>query len=264
MGAPEVCRAHDDEAAAGQAAGGEAGRQRALELAWARQRCWLKRRRTPDGEGSSLRPAKRYRTSAKAWLLNLDNQLCRSLPLRGLADFAYPMPRLAEVPWRDQLHLQVALDQGSDGLAAASFLRHLGVNATFIMDWSHGVQNELYESLRECALWSFWLLLLVAMNVEHGPFNDDGRWNQLRDCWQGAVENHDPQSFPLFLPGVPPGGHAGAGGSRRSSGHPARRTLSRPCGPLWRRGGDRKDIRPTYIVFSPRSRRPPSSCHGGI
>lgn len=90
----------------------------------------------------------------------------------------------------------MAFDQGSDRLASASCMRHFSINAAFVADCAHGAQNDLHETLRECAFWAYWLLLLTAMNVEHGPFNDDLRWNQSSDCRRGAVEHHEPNSFP--------------------------------------------------------------------
>ena len=149
---------------------------------------WLKRR-GEDKEHLGWKPQKRYRTSAKWWLINLDSQIRTSLPLPGLKAFQRKEGHKDWAPkrWQHWKHLTICADQGSDGLSAVSFLRSLGVSMTFISDWSHGAQNDFYDTLKDLSLWNFWVMMLVVMNVEHGPWADDVRWNQILDAWTEAT-----------------------------------------------------------------------------
>ena len=97
----------------------------------------------------------------------------------------------------------MAIDQGSDGLSAVSFLRDRGVNVSVICDWSHGGQNDLYDSLKDLQIYNFWVLCLVVWNVEHGPWNDDMRWSQVLSSWNEATKHFEPTTMPLFVENLP-------------------------------------------------------------
>jgi hypothetical protein len=47
-------------------------------------------------------------------------------------------------------------------------------------------------------LFSWFLLMLVVMNVEHGPYADDLRWNQVQEAWQDCKATSDAKSCTLF------------------------------------------------------------------
>lgn len=182
-----------------QGGGGAARKAAELQASVTRQKFWLKRK---SGDVSHLawRPAKRYRTSAKWWLYNLDSQLAVSTPFPGLKAFQ----RRADQPeWADDqsnswLHLTISCDQGSDNLSAISWMRANSFNLTCIPDWSHGAQNDFYGCLRDLSVYSFWIMCLVVWNVEHGPWQDDLRWQQVGDAWAEATEQFDMQSMPIF------------------------------------------------------------------
>lgn len=159
-----------------------------------RQQCWLKRRAS-DPQQASWRPSKRYRASAKQWLYAVGNQLKSSLPCRGLKDFV--KSENSWTSWRDYRHLLISADQGSDGLSAISYLRSLGVVVTYCPDFSHGSQNDFYDALKSTNLFPFWILMLVVYNLEHGPWQDDVRWNLVNESWS-EVCGHFGDSFPLL------------------------------------------------------------------
>lgn len=71
-------------------------------------------------------------------------------------------------------------------------------NCTCIPDWSHAAQNDFYGCLRDLSVCSFWLMCLVFWNVEHSPWQDDLRWQQVGDAWAEATEHFDMQSMPIF------------------------------------------------------------------
>lgn len=162
--------ANDDEVQAAKDAGGDDAKNKVMEDCAARQQCWLQRKRAPAELGSS-RPTKRHRIGAKHFLEGLDNTLRATTPLRGLADFVLPSDRSASSSWQSWVswpHLTLAIDQGSDGLCASSWLRHIGLNISLIPDMSHGCHNDYLDSLKDMNLFKFLVLLLVPLNLEHG------------------------------------------------------------------------------------------------
>ena len=40
-------------------------------------------------------------------------------------------------------------------------------------DWSHGATRDHEGALKACGLWALWLLLLVVVNMKHGPDKDE-------------------------------------------------------------------------------------------
>lgn len=167
-----------------------------------RQRCWIKRKEAPGNLGSS-RPSKRFRLGAKHWCQGLDNAFRASTPLRGLIDFVKPDDAEEEASerwsnWRRWNHLTLVVDQGSDGLCGGSWLRAAGANITLVMDMSHGGNNDFLDMLRDLNIYKFWILLMIPLNLEHGPFQSDLRFNQVRECWDSVLKHFSPNQLPLF------------------------------------------------------------------
>lgn len=211
----KVCRAHDGNIESAELAGGESAKQAALQHSVKRQRFWLGRR-TADSSHIAWRPAKRFRTSAKWWLLNLDSQISVSLPFNGLQEFQRNAadPCWAASSWHRWPHITVCIDQGSDGLSAVSYLRNsLEVNCSVIPDWSHGGHNDLYDSLKDQGLFSFWVMCLVCFNLEHGPWADDLRWAQVADSWAEATREFSPTNMLIFAEHLAVEVHAQGGAS---------------------------------------------------
>ena len=142
-----------------------------------RHRHWVKRK-VEQGR-VEWRPKKKHRVSAAAWCCNVDNQLKRSLGLKGFIDFK----PAAGSKWRERRHLALAIDQGSDGLSAMNYLLFLGICLTPWMDFSHGANNDINATIKSLGLWPFWLLMLVVLNIDHGPYDDDVRFAQVREGW---------------------------------------------------------------------------------
>ena len=99
--------------------------------------------------------------------------------------------------------MNVAIDQGGDGLAACNFLLSIGCCLTIFCDFSHGANNDVNGTIKDLGLWSFWLLMLVTLNVPHGPWDDNVRHSQASEGWQEVADNHSPQSAVLFQYHVP-------------------------------------------------------------
>lgn len=215
----QVCPGHDGhiDAAAGAGAGGDEEKEKAkLELQ--RRHCFWVKRKAVSGGFSSWRPAKRHRLAAKHWLSNLDNQVRQCLPLEGLSGFQLSKQRAGLwAGWRSWPHLSIAMDQGSDAVAATWYLHHLGANITAWPDWSHGSWNDTKNMLKESGLFPFWLLMMITFNMPHGPFNDDARHSQVTGAWDECRRHFTAQTCPLFLEHLPQilddmGGQSALGG----------------------------------------------------
>ena len=129
----------------------------------------------------------------------MDNQIRQSLGLKGFDDF---VPK-AGVHWTKRRHLNIAVDQGSDGLCAANWLLAMGVCVTLWADFSHGATNDVTSTIKAMGLWSFFLLMLVTLNVEHGPWDCDTRHSQVQEGWAETTSIHTSRSSVLFQHHLP-------------------------------------------------------------
>ena len=116
--------------------------EEALKEHQERQRSWCKRK---SGSGTiSWRPKKRYRVSAFHWARNVDNQIKHSLGLQGLQSF---VPQ--DLEWQKWRHMNVAIDQGGDGLSACNYLLAVGCCLTIWCDFSHGANNDVNGTIKD-------------------------------------------------------------------------------------------------------------------
>lgn len=190
----QVCAAFDSNLK-GSVASGVISMEQSKEAQHRRHRAWLKRRASGDG---GWRVAKRRRVAAKTWLDNLDSQVQTSLGLRGLVDFVPNPDDPLWNSWRSWRHLLVSIDQGSDGLAATNFMKHMGMNVSIACDYSHGANNDFLDCIKDLGLQPYWLLLLLCFNVEHGPWGEDARWNQMVECFDELRRYGSPKQCALF------------------------------------------------------------------
>lgn len=108
-------------------------------------------------------------------------------------------PEGSPEPREQRPHLLLSVDQGSDGLSGSSYLRSVGLNLSVMPDPSHGNNNDFLDTLRDQGLFKFWVLMLIPMNVEHGPWLSDLRYNQVRQSWAAFAQHAAPERAPLFL-----------------------------------------------------------------
>ena len=77
--------------------------------------------------------------------------------------------------WR---FLTIAIDQGSDGWCAVFYLCYvLQACIVFAFDPSHRSWNDTAGSLKDAGLHGVILLLIIIMNMDHGPWKE-ARWYQ--------------------------------------------------------------------------------------
>ena len=173
--------------------------ERAKVAAQARHQSWLKRKSGSDI--SAWRPAKRYRVAAKHFCQMLVNQVRLGLGLRGLADFVVCPDRSGTwASWRTWRHLLLSVDQGE--LCATNWMKSIGSDLTVFCDFCHGYKNYFLATVKDMRLMSFWWLMVVTMNAEHGPQSDEARHTQvskfLMECF-GQLHPQDERALPGIL-----------------------------------------------------------------
>lgn len=178
-------------------------RQSGLQLSLARQRAWLKRSACSQKQREPWRPAKRHRLSAQKWVAMNDRQLAVCTSFGGLS-FLQPTNAETWAPeaWKSWPWASVTLDQGSDGLAgvhACLYKESLRLNLSVWYDWSHGCCRDLEGAYRQVGKFQFMLMMLVPMNIPHGPEKDEGmRYEQLSAAWRHMLSTYEPSSFELW------------------------------------------------------------------
>lgn len=129
------------------------------------------------------------------------------LDSRGLSMFKMPSERLEaddpiiddgtdEVLWPA---LSVACDQGSDGVCALTYMqRKKRLLAEEGWCGSHGSWRDFQKMIRDSGNHAFWMLLLLVMNVVHGPWGDAVRHKQATEAFSEMRQYFRPDSFPLY------------------------------------------------------------------
>ena len=72
------------------------------------------------------------------------------------------------------------------------------MNTQLFPDPSHGAARSLDSVLKSSRLWDFWLLSIISWNLEWGPWQEEGRRNQLDEALERAYTGH-PHQNPLFM-----------------------------------------------------------------
>lgn len=193
----KVCRAFEGTITNAASQNGSVSLLAAKQSLNLRHRSWFKRK--AEDSAGAWRPAKRHRAASRAWVMNVDNQIRHSTGLQGFIDFvrpASPCDRWAPATWRRWRHVQISVDQGSDALCSTAFLKHLLTNVSVLCDW--GANNDFLDTVRDHKVFGWWLLMLILFNVEHGPFAEDLRWNQVEEAWRECRPFYDAKSSVLF------------------------------------------------------------------
>lgn len=167
-----------------------------------RHRCWLRKRLAPEGAREGWRPQKVFRSAARKWVKTIDNQVRYSSSWLGIAHvrFVGDSPLWSPASWRSWPLLQCVQDQGADCVAGWHAMAYgKGCNSQAVWDWPHGLQNDWEGALRRPAMWSLVLLLMVVVNMGHGPDRDEcQRFAQVQDMMSFLFEFFTPDSCLLF------------------------------------------------------------------
>ena len=162
-----------------------------------RQSRWLRKHKAAGKV--DWRPRKRHRVSAWRWLRAIDHQCCLAMGT-GLQHFKQAESLSERGPWDTWPCLSIALDCGTDGLAAISAAtRKLNMNLDFTPDQSHLCWRGIIAALKACKLWVFMLTSMLAGNTAHGPWNDDLRYQQTKEAMDTLMAHEAPECSPLFM-----------------------------------------------------------------
>lgn len=81
------------------------------------------------------------------------------------------------------VHGTICMDMGSDGFAGMNYAqRVLNLSIEQLHDPSHGSWRDFQRMLREGGMMCYWLLLMVVMNMVHGPWLEDSRFNTQQEA----------------------------------------------------------------------------------
>ena len=168
----------------------------------ARHKAWLTRGRAGSKPGS-WRPIKLFRTSARKFARNLDNQIRGSSRAAGLSHFTPKKNSSTWAPsaWRMWPSLAVSIDCGSDGVCAVSALqRHedFMLNLLVWPDPSHAACRSIDQALRGSQLRPFWLMMLISFNLPHGPDRTGERGMQLAEAARDLFSTVEPNKCPRW------------------------------------------------------------------
>ena len=185
-------------------ASGEATQSNLAEVAAARaarETAWVRKRKGENIDSSEWNPKKRYRFDAFKWLAQTGWQLLQNTGL-GFGHFALTAEQRKQKPWHQWPLLNYAGDQGSKEQCGLWVLkRKLQLNMDEVPDQGHGVWNDCKLGLKAIPdLWSHTLLMLLAWNVRHGPWQEDIRFAQvLGNVRNQAKHGKEARQLPLFM-----------------------------------------------------------------
>ena len=89
----------------------------------------------------------------------------------------------------------LAMDLGPDGQSGVNaLLWKFHLNLLKMPDFDHLVQRALLEALTESELMEFLLLIMVALNVDQGPNDNDIRYKQKQEANERLQQKHNARS----------------------------------------------------------------------
>ena len=142
-----------------------------------------------------MRPAPEMPAASVHWQVRV------SISGHGLALFAHGHSELGRERWREWLHLSVASEQGSDMLSALHSLLYfdkLKANVSVYWDVSHGCNRDFWNSVNDVSLKSFMLLIMICINLPHGPDDSDLRFGQIKDVMGQHYLRHSASTSPIL------------------------------------------------------------------
>jgi len=147
-----------------------------------------KRKASGQVAGADPPPQKKfYRTKSAQWGVTL-NSILKTMTGRDL-DW-WRVPEDTTLPAADWPYLGISPDQGPDGFCFLHYLVGPGrVNAQLWWDPSHGVWRDQERASKLIGLRGFNMLLVVAQNLGHGPWDSASRYAQMTESSKEYLDN---------------------------------------------------------------------------
>ena len=167
-----------------------------------RQKAWLQRDAETAKE-ADWRPLRCHRVAAKHWLVRVDNTFRHGHHWGGLKMLIFNHDDPAWQNWRNWREATFIIDCGSDGMAATHALEY-GYDAcsSHFPDQPHNQKTGWIEGMKAAGIYNFFLLHLIPLNYEFGPWNDETRKIEqgaaMDVCYSGQ-----PHATPLFMENAP-------------------------------------------------------------
>ena len=151
-----------------------------------RHRLWLSRH-TTFGKRDGWRPRPRHRAASAKWIQYIDNQIRVGTHFVGLLAFVpnWALALWQDYNWKSWPSVGVAADQGPDGVCGVNCLlrkKEICLNMIPFWDGGHGACNDLDLTFKKNHLSAFVLMLMVVLNIPHGPITEVGlRYGQFQE-----------------------------------------------------------------------------------
>ena len=125
---------------------------------------------------------KLFRVGARDWLASADCML-KATADRSILDYVVTAGMQQAVPPSRWPALTICIDQGSDGMAAVSYLMNrLSCNILVLPDPSHRVWNDCQLALKAAKLWGLTMVMSKVFSLDHGPWADAKWYEQSKEA----------------------------------------------------------------------------------
>ena len=172
-----------------------------------RHTLWTGRRSLVTKGRDGWRPRQFHRASVEHYVARIDNQVGTSTWWPGLKHIRYRegSGTWSKANWRRWPCLGHVADQGGDGVSAVHAMLYLmSLNLFALWDPSHGAQRDLKDAFSDVGLWPLVLLLLVVVNLGHGPEKDEClRFSQINDLLDWLFKTFTAADCHLFQARAP-------------------------------------------------------------
>eukprot|EP00971_Amphidinium_carterae_P220765 4382944-Amphidinium_carterae.1 len=158
--------------------GGE--EETAVKQNWSQlaKRFWLETTRHGEGEKRD-KVKKLVRTKAYSWLVATSHMLmvCSGV---GWSAFRVPAEEGARPMAEEQKVAVLTIDQGGDGWCAVHYLMATRHCILLLSDQSHRCWNDFQLALQDSKLYSWTLVTICLLNLDHGPWGGARWWEELK------------------------------------------------------------------------------------
>jgi len=198
---PEVMRDFRASAALAVESGADKELQREIEE-WMETASGFWRGKTAqtleDKAAKSKAKPKLFRVGARDWLAAATCML-KVTADKSILDYVVTAEMQKAVPPSRWPALTVCIDQGSDGMAAVSYLMYrLNCNIMVLPDPSHRVWNDCQLALKAAKLWGLTMVMSKVFSLDHGPWADAKWYEQSKEAADVYLATTGCHSCPLF------------------------------------------------------------------
>ena len=164
-----------------------------------RQKQW--RARGQADAQATWRPVKTHRSTTKGCLIRSDNVIRLFTYFQGWVSFKYDVENqdFADEKWDQWPFCNLVIDMGGDMLCMSNAMLYFWLmNVTRWTDGPHGCHRDMGLNVSAMNLGGLWKAFMIVWNLEHGPNDDDERYNEIRAQMKQVYAEETPNNSPLF------------------------------------------------------------------